>query len=392
MLPILKTRGDVCSASSGERAWRRLALALALVVGAAGCGAVPGDSSPPPDEARRGNAATVLAHSPGTPGLLAVDATRIYWTDRYTSPTFRDFFQLVAVSKTAGGDPQSIFNVFLPNGADSAPRAESLTALDGVVYLATTTGDGPFGSSSTIQHTIVNETDPSMSTTATSFQFDTPHAPGGVLGSLFARSDGLYFLGSRDSTDVPDNFWRTGLGGSPGAAMALNGFPLTATNVKAIAFGDDGIYWIQTVSATDATREIHAMPYAGSASDRVLAQLREQTTSALAVGNGAVYWSDGRRGAIMTTPTDGSGPPTIVTDAELVALHEVTNLLVDSQRLYWLDPELHRVASVRLTRDAQPEVLATVPDGVNQLVQDDASLYWLSPENHGAIYALRKPH
>jgi hypothetical protein len=297
-----------------------------------------------------GTCTTILAGGIGvvSPAALAVEGTRLYWTDPGMG--------IIASVPVAGGAVSTVMSEEAPDpglgllavdsahlywthAPSSAPTATSLMAMP--------IGGGPAK--------------------------DLLDLPG--IAQLQAVGGDIYALSPRWIEDVlPEN--------PAGATAVASGI---AAPLGAMAQGYSQLFW-----ATDATTE-------GGTNGELLTQpagVEQPVTLAsgigqcrgLAVALGYVYWTDAAQGLVMKVPLDGGAATTL-------ASHQAapTYLTVDAKGAYFIDSGDDTLMKVGLD-GGTPVTLAKGGGAITAMAVDETSLYWAAvPETAGqAMGIVRK--
>jgi hypothetical protein len=315
------------------------------------CVLIP-DAGVPPDggDCAHLSAPTVLAEDQNDPADIAVDASRIYWVNRFTSESW------IMQMPVTGGTPTTLARIGDAHGTMAVSAA-------GVFW--------PEPGGQRI-----------MSVPLTG---GTPVALAyGLVGPLAITADATSVYWTRhDQYAIPPVGEIMMVAATGGAPVTLASGPMYPS---AIAVDDQAVYWFD-----GDTRTILSVPLAGGTP----VTLASQQLAGPMVSDGVrLYWINYNygydSGDVMKMPVAG-GTPMTVADFQ----HGLTGIAVDATSVYWTTsdgPGLGAVWSVPISGGA-PVRLACGQDWPQLLAVDATRVYWTndtSPTTHGTVAAVTK--
>ncbi len=271
-----------------------------------------------------------------TPGLimatgLAVDATRVYWTDRDAGA--------VASVPVGGGNPTTLATGQTQPSALAVDAAHIYWSTQTSLMMAPVGG----GSATTLVSNapdigqLVASAGRVYGNTPTSIFAASPEAPSTSLGSIVTGASGPLNLAMESSQP----FWST-------AASSATSF--------------DGALLTQVPGSSTTTTVASGLGDCGG----------------LAVGADALYFADMTRGLVMKVPSAGGTPVTLASKQASPG-----NVVVDATSIYWTNSDDDTLMKMPLAGGA-PVTLATAPEEpIFAIVVDDTSVYWTTLINVG---------
>jgi hypothetical protein len=175
-------------------------------------------------------------------------------------------------------------------------------------------------------------------------------------------------------------------GGTPTTLLTDEG------TVLDLAIDGASIYWSHT-TPTDGNGEaliadtIEKVPLSGGTPTVLASGL--SNPDCFVVRDGILYWVDFAINAVMSMPTAGGAPTTLVPSSEVA---HYWGIAVDTRNVYFADATEGTVQKV-CRRGGKPKTLASGQDYPHSLAVDATSIYWLNGQysNEGQVMKLRLP-